>query len=259
MQPLRCPRCGEAVCADPDQTANAVITPDRPSEYDGWELDQQLSHIQRLLHSGKGANADRPDFRVNENGTVRFDGFDAAGNAAGRKSETARREPVRFDEPQAGPPSQHVVASNQSHKKRKKAIRRRRSISGVFTWLVVSLGAMSFACGGTLLIWSLVGGRHELWNIGLPPALVGQILLLVGLVLQIDRLWFDSRQAAAKLDDVDQQIHELKSTTMLLGANQSPVSATFYSHLAGGAGPQLLLTDLKSQLDLLAMRIAQDE
>ena len=114
-------------------------------------------------------------------------------------------------------------------------------------------------CGGVLLIWSLVAGRQELWNVGLPAAVVGQIALLVGLVLQIDRLWYDSRQAAAKLDDVDQQIHELKTTTMLLGASQGPASATFYSHLAGGAGPQLLLTDLKSQLDLLAMRIAQEE
>jgi hypothetical protein len=256
MQPLRCPRCGEAVCADPDQTANVADTPDRPSEYDGWELDQRLLHIQRALQSGKCAGF---DLRANENRTVPFDGFGTASKAAGRKSETARREAVRFDEPQAGPACQHVVASNQPRKKRKKAVRRRRSFSGAFTWLVVSLGAMSFACGGTLLMWSLVGGRHELWNIGLPPALVGQILLLVGLVLQIDRLWYDSHQAAAKLDDVDQQIHELRSTTMLLGANQSPVSATFYSHLAGGAGPQLLLTDLKSQLDLLAMRIAQDE
>jgi hypothetical protein len=33
----------------------------------------------------------------------------------------------------------------------------------------------------------------------------------------------------------------------------------FYSHLADGASPQLLLTDLKSQLDLLAMKMAREE
>ena len=127
-----------------------------------------------------------------------------------------------------------------------------------FTWFVFTLGTASFACGGILLGWSLATGRQELWNVGLPVALVGQIALLVGLVLQIDRLWHDNREAAAKLDDVDEQIHELKTTTMLLGTSQGPASATFYSHLAGGAGPQLLLTDLKSQLDLLAMKIAQE-
>jgi hypothetical protein len=76
--------------------------------------------------------------------------------------------------------------------------------------------------------------------------------------LQIDRLWHDNREAAVKLDNVHEQIHELKTTTMLLSTSQGPASATFYSHLAGGAGPQLLLADLKSQLDLLAMKISQE-
>ena len=121
------------------------------------------------------------------------------------------------------------------------------------------LGTAGFACGGVLLIWSITTNRHELWNIGLPVAIVGQIALMVGLVLQIDRLWCDHRQAAAKLGDVNRQIHELKNTTTLLGASQGPASATFYSHLAGGAGPQLLLTDLQSQLDLLALKIAREQ
>ena len=103
-----------------------------------------------------------------------------------------------------------------------------------------------------------MAGRQELWNIGLPVALVGQIALLVGLVLQLDRLWRDSREAAAKLDNVDEQLHDLKAATTLLGTAQGPAATTFYSHFAGGASPQLLLTDLKSQIDLLAMRIAQD-
>ena len=88
--------------------------------------------------------------------------------------------------------------------------------------------------------------------------LVGQIALLVGLVLQLDRLWHDNRESAAKLDNVDEQLHDLKASTTLLGASQGPAASVFYSHFAGGAGPQLLLTDLKSQIDLLAMKIAQD-
>ena len=82
---------------------------------------------------------------------------------------------------------------------------------------------------------------------------------MVGLVLQLDRLWHDNHAAAAKLDNVDQQLHDLKATTTLLGTGQGPAASVFYSHFAGGAGPQLLLTDLKSQLDLLAMKIAQEE
>ncbi len=37
----------------------------------------------------------------------------------------------------------------------------------------------------------------------MPVALCGQVALLVGLVLQLDRLRHDSHHAAAKLDDVD--------------------------------------------------------
>jgi hypothetical protein len=229
-QTLCCPRCGKALGTDSDTMADTATPSGKLSDYDGWELDEQLAHIQRVLHSGSLTGHGR--------------------------STTDRREMARFDPPQAGLPTHHAPR-NRPGKKRKSS--RRRSISAFFTWSVISFGAMSLVCGGALLIWSLVTGRQELWNVGLPPALVGQIALLVGLVLQIDRLWYDSRQAAAKLDDVDQQVHDLTTTTMLLGANQGPASATFYSHLAGGAGPQLLLTDLKSQLDLLAMKLAQEE
>ena len=114
---------------------------------------------------------------------------------------------------------------------------------------------MAFVCGIVLLGWSFAASRQELWAIGTPIALAGQIALLIGLVLQLDRLWRDGRNAAAKLDTVDEQLHELKTTTTLLGTTHGP-SATFYAHLADGAGPQLLLNDLKSQLDLLAIKLA---
>jgi hypothetical protein len=229
-QTLCCSRCGKAICADPLKMVDASPPVVELPGYDGWELDEQLEHLFRMLKAGKSA----------------------------RKAETVgQREVARLDPPQAGPPAQHTSLSPRSGKKQKSG-KRRRAVSGAFTWSTIILGTMSLACGGVLLIWSLTTGRHELWNVGLPVAIVGQIALLAGLVLQIDRLWFDNRQAAAKLDDVDEQLHELKTTTMLLSTNQGAASTTFYSHLAGGAGPELLLTDLKSQLDLLATKIAQD-
>ena len=84
-------------------------------------------------------------------------------------------------------------------------------------------------------------------------------MLLIGLVLQINCLWSDNRAAVAKLNDVDEQLGELKVTTTLLGTSQGPGASVFYSHFAGGASPQLLLADLKSQLDLLAIKLAQQE
>jgi len=39
----------------------------------------------------------------------------------------------------------------------------------------------------------------------------------------------------------------------------SPSASDFYAHYAGGANAQLLLTDLKGQLDLLAIKIAEND
>jgi hypothetical protein len=126
-------------------------------------------------------------------------------------------------------------------------------------WGALSLGTMAFVCGGILLGWSLVAGRHELWTVGMPAALGGQIALLIGLVLQLDRLWHQSRHAAAKLERVDEQLHELKATTTLLGTSHASPGGAFYAHLAGGAGTDLLLSDLKAQLDLLALKISMND
>ena len=258
-QTLCCSRCGEAISANPHEAATEECPSfrghrgeavgdekrtgpfgvmDQLPAYDGWELDEQLRQIERTLHVGEASGkADSPIFSETKIGTI-------------------PRE-ARFDPPQDGPPARHLPASDRPGKQRRTA-GNRGPIPSLFTWIVLTLGTTGFACGGVLLAWSLATGRQELWSVGLPAALVGQIALLGGLVLQIDRLWHDNREAAAKLDYVDEQIHELKATTLLLSTSQGQASATFYSHLARGAGPQLLLTDLKSQLDLLAMKIAQE-
>ncbi len=127
----------------------------------------------------------------------------------------------------------------------------------LLTWIFLSLGTMIFACGGSLLAWSVIGNRPDLWNVGLPVAAGGQVALLVGLILQLDRLWHDSRHATSKLDHVDEQLHDLKATTTMLHGDHASPSGAFYAHLANGAGPQLLLTDLKNQLDQLATKLGQ--
>jgi len=118
---------------------------------------------------------------------------------------------------------------------------------------------MTLVCGGILLGWSLATDRSELWTTGLPVAIGGQIALLVGLLLQLERLWHDSRRAADRLEAVDQQLHDLKTTTTLLGTSHASPGGAFYAHLADGAGSQLLLSDLKGQLDLLALKISSDK
>jgi len=118
---------------------------------------------------------------------------------------------------------------------------------------------MGLVCGGILLGWWAVTGRGELWSIGLPILFGGQVALVLGLLMQLERLWRDSRSAAAKLENVDRQIHQLNTTTSLIGSGSHSPGGAFYSHLAGGANPDLLLSDLKGQLDLLAMKLSERE
>ena len=127
--------------------------------YDAWELDEQLRHIERVLHS-----ASQP-----------------------RESRRKRRSRIR-PLPMPHGPDWHVSAARQGANRRRPDGKRGAG-SGVLTWLSAGLGTASLICGGILLGWSLATGRHELWNVGLPLSLAGQITLLAGLVLQIDRLW----------------------------------------------------------------------
>jgi hypothetical protein len=225
-QNLCCPRCGEAIGVDRPKAT------DQSPALDSWELDEQLRHIGRVLHTAKEKDP--------------------------QPESIERREAIRIDLSHAGPPEWHVPATSPGQPRRARSTGRAAG-SRVFTWPALLLGTMSFACGGILLGWSLVAGRQELSAIGWPVALGGQVALLLGLVLQVDRLGDDNRAAVAKLNDVDDQLSELKATATLLGASQGPAASVFYSHFAAGASPQLLLTDLKSQLDLLAVKIARDD
>jgi hypothetical protein len=144
-------------------------------------------------------------------------------------------------------------------KAKKTVVAKSSALLAFLTWSVIFLGITALFTGGISIGYSMYGDRPELWNFGLPFVIGGQIALLVGLVMQLDRLWRDNRAAAAKLDEVDEELHDLKSTASLLGAAHRSNSGSFYAHYAGGANAQLLLTDLKSQLDLLAIKIAEEE
>ena len=202
--------------------------------FDSWEFDEQLRHIGRRLRSG------------HENG--------------GKVEAQVRREITRLDPPHLNAPSWHVpekASPKPLHRKPRRRAQTAKS-SGSLAWSALSVGTMVLVCGAILLVWAVASDRGELWAVGLPAAVIGQVVLLIGLVLQLDRLWRDSRAAAARLSKVDVQLHELRTTTTLMGTSGASPGSAFYSHLAGGASPHLLLNDLKGQLDLLAMKISEN-
>ncbi len=212
---------GPSLLAEAPDPPELPADADRPA-YDGWELDEQLRHVERLL-AGRTKPAPQRQLRV-----------DAA------HTSNPPRAPARS--PRKPKPAAAPQGTGSS-----------------FLWPLLAIGMMAFVCGGVLVGWSLVSGRAELWDFGLPTALLGQLALLTGLILQLERMGSDSRDTASKLEHVDDQLNDLKSAATLLGTSQSTAGSSFYAHLAGGAGPQLLLADLKSQLDLLAVKIGRDD
>ena len=127
---------------------------------------------------------------------------------------------------------------------------------GLLIWAVLSLGVMTFVCGGVLLAWSFATDRADLRTLGLPLTLVGQAGLIIGLVLQLEGLWQSNRQTRETLDELDSQLGELRHATTLMSTSHSSSGQSFYAHMAEGASPHLLLADVKGQLDLLAQRMA---
>ncbi|HEY4235299.1 MAG TPA: hypothetical protein VGM76_17845 [Lacipirellulaceae bacterium] len=134
----------------------------------------------------------------------------------------------------------------------------RRPEGGQFmAWVTAFCGAGILGAGLGKLSWSLSSGRNDDWNIAVGLTLMGQGLLIFGLVLIAARLWRNSRYASSKLIDVHTQLGQLQHTTDALTAMRSGAPA-FYAELVRGASPQMLLANLKGQLDQLATRIGGD-
>lgn len=167
-----------------------------------------------------------------------------AGDAQTRDSKVSEEPPALLSSAPGTVAAAHPSAA---------PVRRRPSL---LAWSALLLGLAGFICGVILLGWSYVANRPELWNLGLPITLAGQVGLLIGVTLQLDRLWHDSRRSADQLAQLDHQLHDIQTTTRLSAPYQT-ASQSFYSHMVDGAGPHVLLNDLKSQLDLLAVKLSE--
>jgi hypothetical protein len=189
-----------------------------------WQLEAELRYVERLAQAWRDAPATT-------------DSVALAGetNAAHRIDRTnPKNETDQSIEPSATKPRFANLA-----------------------WTSLSLGVMTFVCGGVLLAWSAIGNRQELWSIGLPLTLFGQAGLILGLVLQLETLWQTNRATSQTLESLDGELSELRHSTTLLTQSRSTPSQSFYLHLSEGASPHLLLADLKGQLDLLSEQMSK--
>jgi hypothetical protein len=233
---MRCGKCGGPFSADnipaTGTAANANTALEkalRPSPLieDDWALEAELRGVERLVSSLKssGSLAKQPLAIDTPHATAA--GWHASRNAA---------EQTRGGDPPA------VAAESPKN---------------VAAWTILSLGLAIFACGAVLLGWSLVAKRNDLWTVGMPLALIGQAGLILGLILQLDGLWQTSRKTVAAIHELDDELKHVRQATTLLSTSRTNGAQTFYAHLAEGASPQMLLADLKGQLDLVAQQMAK--
>lgn len=230
---MRCGKCGQKLAeAQAGSSGNrSGASPIAPLLIgDDWELEADLRSVERLVGSLKASGVPSPST--------------SRASAARGESELAASRHVH--EPHAATGDWHAAASE-------------RPKSHLLAWSILSLGLATFACGAVLLGWSFAGGRDDLWPLGLPLALIGQAGLILGLVLQLDGLWQSNRHTADTLQQLDGELNRVRHATTLLSTSHSSPGQSFYAHMAEGASPQLLLADLKGQLDLLAQQMASQK
>jgi hypothetical protein len=243
QQPLRSQKsqapaqiCDEGIALD-EQPAPAATTA-APFRKDDWPAQQRVRSLARELK--------RP-------------------NIAAKISPTPKSAShLRFEPPQDffGQLTPAQVASTTPAAARdaeEALLKARRSEGGqIIAWLIVIAGALILGSGIGLITWSLVMKVMTYWNLGFVLALGGQGTLIIGLALVVSRLWRHSRYAASKLQDVHTRLGQLQQTAEILTTMRTSGGApAFYAELARGASPNMLLTNLKGQLDQLATRISR--
>jgi hypothetical protein len=217
---------------DLSRPANAAAA--TTADLDDWQLAEDLKQLRQTLHSAADGLPQITPPGYPPTPTASRESYRSAMSAARHEMEVLPSVSAAGPTPRVRP-------------------RKRR---GVVAWIVTWLGLATCMCGVALLGLSFAEQRSDLWNLGLPITLAGQFGLLCGLIMQMDRIRHDSSQTAEELGYVGERLHEIKESTALLATPSHAAGGAFYAHLAQGASPQLLLADLKGQLDLLAVRLA---
>lgn len=198
-----------------------------PQLSEDWNLDQHLESLQARVEPYKIRRRARP--------------IVAAPNRAPRyRTDVAHLPVARPHKPPSRMTGDRGVGS-----------------SAAFTLAIVWFGFLTFLGGTAFLGWSILAERVEPWNLGLPLACGGAIILVLGVMLQLERIWKNSRYAVRKLKQLDAQLQELERVTTLLGVTHGSASQAYYAHMAEQANPHILLADLKGQIDLLARSMSR--
>jgi len=209
------------------------------SGFHHWELEEQLRHVERVL-SGARFTA-----KVEQASTLQ-----SATQAAGA-AQPAATTPDVSSTVRAGDDSARSADATIGQSKRQRFVHPRhdRAPRSRATLTTVVTGAGALACGIGLLICGWLLRRPELQSMGLPITLLGQGAVLIGMLVQLDRVWRDNRRTDDKLSMFQRQLENLEN----LAADLQTVAP--HRHGVSRPTQQRTMAELKQRLETLSHRL----
>ncbi len=197
-------------------------------ELEDWEFEETIQEVQRLVRSVT---------RVPELGL-------------------ANLPQQRTDGPHLRQP---LASSRRSPKDNPPAISSVGQATTSLPWILLAVGLGVFVCGAALVGLSLVNQRPQLWQLGLPMVLGGQVAILAVVIWQLDIAWNSHRATFVALHAMDDQLRRLREDWSPRQQGEKADPCPSHPGVAEDAGADVLLADLKQQIDVLSTRLAHDK
>jgi hypothetical protein len=122
--------------------------------------------------------------------------------------------------------------------------------------LLLAAGVAGLVGGSGLLVWAAAFQLSGPWQWGMTTTIAAEGALILGLTWMAGRLWRNSRRLNRQLEGVEGQLDHIERLTGSLANSRMSCSQHYYDHFSQGASSQMLLANLRGQVDQLAERMA---
>lgn len=220
----RCARCNQRLGKPKAPPAEAALERDHETSW------REMGHAVRVAKAQAGAGRAARTLRYDMEQT----GLGQALAAPHKPARTSPARPVKRE-------TQKTYGASRT--------------TQVFVWFFCTLGAVLLGLGVGLCGWSYAETKPDLWTPGLTAVLAGQGLLIIGLLHMLANLWSAGRWASGKLTQMHDEVRALRRAADESAGRHAASAAHFYADLAQQAGPDVLLGNLRGQVDALAARL----
>ena len=164
----RCMRMLPNMATSPPQEGVSSVDSSRPASvdssaqgrtYDEWSVEQDLWHLNRELKTWPSR------LPTKEHSSKRTDPLEDSRKAGGDVSSSSVQQ-------------ESAPSAGQSLE---------------WNWGILAFGMMASLCGSTLSGWAMFSHEADLWNVGFPILAGGASSVLVGVLLQLERVGHQPR------------------------------------------------------------------